>query len=85
MLHLRRSMRAVTDYDAVPMYDTSLVEEVLNVKVTDTPGPEPIPAQPYEEYFSEGGLYRHVGKGSRIREKITTEERAIFAGERVRG
>jgi Fe-S-cluster-containing hydrogenase component 2 len=74
----------LTDYDAVRMYDSNLVEEVLNVKITDAPG-EPIPAQPYEEYFSEGGLYRHVGKGSRIREKMTAEERAIFARERVRG
>ena len=55
------------------------------VKIADTPPPEPIPAQPYEEYFSEGGLYRHFGKGSRIREKMTAEERAIFARERVRG
>ncbi len=29
--------------------------------------------------------YRHLGKGSRIREKMTAEERAIFARERVRG
>ena len=33
------------------------------------------PAQPYEEYFSEGGLYRHLGKGSRLREKMNEEER----------
>jgi len=75
----------LTDYDAVRMYDSSLVEDVLGVKITDTPPPTEIPAQPYEEYFSEGGLYRHVGKGSRIREKMTAEERAIFARERVRG
>jgi len=75
----------LTDYDAVRMYDSSLVEEVLGVKITDTPGPEPIAAEPYEEYFSEGGEYRHLGKGSRIREKMNAEERAIFARERVRG
>jgi Pyruvate/2-oxoacid:ferredoxin oxidoreductase delta subunit len=75
----------LTDYDAVRMYDSNLVEEVLGEKITDTAPAEPIPAQPYEEYFSEGGLYRHVGKGSRIREKMTAEERAIFARERVRG
>jgi hypothetical protein len=27
---------------------------------------------------SEGGLYRHLGNGSRIREKMTAEERAIL-------
>ena len=75
----------LTDYDAVRMYDTKLVEEVLDVKITDTPPAEPIPAQAYEEYFSEGGEYRHIGKGSRIREKMNAEERAIFARERVRG
>jgi hypothetical protein len=75
----------LTDYDAVRMYDTDLVEQVLGVKITDEPPAEPIPAEPYEEYFSEGGLYRHLGKGSRIREKMNAEERAIFARERVRG
>ncbi len=75
----------LTDYDAVRMYDSNLVEDVLGVKITDTSAPEPIPAQPYEEYFSEGGLYRHLGKGSRIRDKMAAEERAIFARERVRG
>jgi len=75
----------LTDYDAVRMYDTSQVEEWLGVKVGDKPPAEPIPAEPYEEYFSEGGQYRHLGKGSRIREKMTAEERAIFNRERVRG
>ncbi len=75
----------LTDYDAVWMYDVKLVEDALGVKITDTPPPEPIPAQPYEEYFSEGGAYRHLGKGSRIRAKMNAEERAIFARERVRG
>jgi len=75
----------LTDYDAVRMYDVELVENALGVKITDDPGDEPIPAQPYEEFFSEGGLYRHLGHGSRIREKMNAEERAIFARERVRG
>jgi len=35
----------LTDYDAVRMYDSKLVEDVLGVKITDSPGPEPIPAQ----------------------------------------
>jgi hypothetical protein len=67
------------------MYDTNLVEQVLGVKIGDEPPPEPIPAEPYEEFFSEGGLYRHLGKGSRIREKMSAEERAIFAREKARG
>jgi Pyruvate/2-oxoacid:ferredoxin oxidoreductase delta subunit len=74
----------LTDYDAVRMYDSNLVEDALGVKIGDTDPPELIPARPYEEFFSEGGLYRHLGKGSRIREKMTAEERAIFARERVR-
>ena len=45
-----------------------------------------IPAQPYEEYFSEGGAHsvRHLGEGSRIREKMNAEEWAILEHERVR-
>lgn len=75
----------LTDYDAVRMYDSDLVEQVLGVKIGDEPSPEPIPARPYEELFSEGGLYRHLGTGSRIGEKMTAEERAIINRERVRG
>ncbi|HYA35068.1 MAG TPA: hypothetical protein VEF03_05585 [Candidatus Binataceae bacterium] len=74
----------LTDYDAVRMYDSDLVEQALGVKITDEPPVEPETPKPYEEYFSEGGLYRHLGKGSRIREKINSEERAIFNRERVR-
>ena len=74
----------LTDYDAVRMYDTKLVEQVLGVEIGDTAPPEPIAAKPYEEFFSEGGQYRHLGNGSRIREKMTAEERAIFARERVK-
>jgi hypothetical protein len=67
------------------MYDVDLVEQALGEKIGDTPPPQPIAAKPYEEFFSEGGLYRHLGKGSRNREKMTAEERAIFNRERVRG
>lgn len=66
----------LTDYDAIRMYDTDLVEQVLGVKITDKKPAEREPALPFEEYFSEGGLYRHLGKGSRIREKMNQEERA---------
>ena len=72
----------LTDYDAVRMYDTTLVEDVLGVKIGDTKPDEYIPAQPYEEYFSEGGTCRDLGKGSRIREKMTAEERAILNAAR---
>ena len=65
----------LTDYDAVRMYDVDLVEAVLGVKIGDTKPAEYTPARPYEEYFSEGGLYRHLGKGSRLREKMNEEER----------
>jgi len=75
----------LTDYDAIRMYDVKLVEEALGVKIGDEPPDEPIPAKPYEEFFSEGGLYRHLGKGSRIREKMNAEERQIFAIEKSRG
>ena len=66
----------LTDYDAVRMYDTNLVEEILEVKIGDKKPDEYQPARSYEEFFSEGGLYRHLGKGSRIREKMSAEERS---------
>jgi Pyruvate/2-oxoacid:ferredoxin oxidoreductase delta subunit len=66
----------LTDYDAVRMYDTDLVEQALGVKIGDKK-PQPLePAQPFEELFSEGGQYRHLGKGSRIRQRMNKEERA---------
>jgi Pyruvate/2-oxoacid:ferredoxin oxidoreductase delta subunit len=75
----------LTDYDAVRMYDSDLVEDVLGVKIGDRAPNVPETPQPFEEFFSEGGLYRHLGKGSRIRQKMTQEEKQIFARERVRG
>jgi len=72
----------LTDYDAIRMYDVGLVERVLGVTIGDKKPATYEPAQAYEEYFSEGGLYRDEGKGSRIREKMTAEERAILNAAR---
>jgi formate hydrogenlyase subunit 6/NADH:ubiquinone oxidoreductase subunit I len=67
----------LTDYDAVRMYDTSMIEEMLGAKVENEKPDDYRPAQPYEQYFAEGGAesVRHLGKGSRIKEKIAKEER----------
>jgi formate hydrogenlyase subunit 6/NADH:ubiquinone oxidoreductase subunit I len=77
----------LTDYDAIRMYDVDLVEQLLGVKIGDKKPDHYEPAKPYEEYFSEGGKHsvRHLGKGSRIWEKISAEERKAFELERVRG
>ncbi len=77
----------LTDYDAVRMYDVNLVEELLGVKIGDRKPDDYLAAQPYEEYFSEGGArsVRHLGSGSRIREKMNDEEKQILQQERVRG
>ena len=74
----------LTDYDAVRMYDVDLVEELLGVSITDKRPDEYVPAQPYEELFSEGGnrSVRHLGRGSRIWEKMNAEERAVMQRER---
>ena len=66
----------LTDYDAVRMYPTELVEELTGVSVGDKKPEEYIPARPYEEFFSEGGdnSIRHLGKSSRILEKMNKEE-----------
>jgi Pyruvate/2-oxoacid:ferredoxin oxidoreductase delta subunit len=67
----------LTDYDAVRMYDTTQIEELLGVKIGDQKPEEYHRALPYEEYFAEGGVksIRDTGSGSRIREKINKEER----------
>jgi Pyruvate/2-oxoacid:ferredoxin oxidoreductase delta subunit len=67
----------LTDYDAVRMYPTEEVEEIAGLKIGDKKPDEYHPAEPFEEYFAEGGRHsiRHTGKGSRIREKILAEER----------
>jgi ferredoxin len=72
----------LTDYDAVRMYDVDLVERALGVAIGDDPPAGYEPARPWEELFSEGGLYRHLGKGSRIRDKMNAEERRVMERER---
>jgi len=74
----------LTDYDAIRMYDVDLVEQLLSVKVGDRKPDGYVPARPYEELFSEGPppSVRNLGKGSRIRDKMNAEERAIIARER---
>lgn len=71
----------LTDYDAVRMYSTDFVEELLGIEVGDKKPEPPIPARAYEEYFSDGGArsVRHLGKGSRIRDKINKEDREMLA------
>lgn len=65
----------LTDYDAVRMYPTDLVEKALGVEVTDRVPDTPQAPEPWEDLFSEGGEYRRDGKGSRILERISKEER----------
>jgi len=74
----------LTDYDAVRMYDVDLVEQLLGVSITDKTPDGHVPAEPWEDYFSEGGAHsvRHLGNGSRIRDKMNAEERAVMARER---
>ena len=57
------------------------------MKIGDGKPDEYIPAQPCEAYCSEGGeqSVRHLGKGSRIRDKMNAEEKQILQAERVRG
>src|SRR5512140_3497668 len=71
----------LTDYDAVRMYDVNLVEDLLGVKIGDSKPAEYVRAEPYEELFSEGGArsVRHLGKGSRIYDKMNEEEKQVLA------
>jgi Pyruvate/2-oxoacid:ferredoxin oxidoreductase delta subunit len=74
----------LTDYDAIRMYDVDLVERLVGEKIGDRKPAEYQPAQAFEALFSEGPppSVRELGKGSRIREKMSAEERAIIARER---
>ena len=74
----------LTDYDAVRMYEVDLVEDLLGDKIGQTKPADYQPAEPWEDYFSEGGAesVRAIGKGSRIREKLNAAERAAMARER---
>jgi Fe-S-cluster-containing hydrogenase component 2 len=76
----------LTDYDAVRMYNADFIEELLDVRIGDEKG-DYLPAEAYEKYFTEGGALsvRHLGKGSRIRDKMTAEERKTINWERARG
>ncbi len=77
----------LTDYDAVRMYDVSLVEQALGVKVADRKPDHYDPPRAFEEFFSEGGAQsvRHLGKGSRIREKMNEEEKRAFERAKAAG
>jgi ferredoxin len=66
----------LTDYDAIRMYPTELVEQALHLKIGDKKPAERHPPEPWEEDFAEGGSFRHVGRGSKIAEKMNAEERA---------
>lgn len=74
----------LTDYDAIRMYDVDLVEQLLGVTIGDRKPAEYVPSRAFEDLFSEGPppSVRHLGKGSRIRDKMNAEERAIIARER---
>ena len=76
----------LTDYDAVRMYNVDFVEELLGVSIGDK-GPEGyVPAEAYEEYFSDGGArsVRYLGKGSRLRDKMNVEDRKLIDWEKRR-
>jgi hypothetical protein len=59
----------------------------LGVQIGDQQPDAYSPAQPYEEYFSEGGSQsvRHLGKGSRIWAKMNAEEKQILSSAKARG
>ena len=74
----------LTDYDAVRMYNADFIEELLGVTIGDKKPDDYIPAEAYEEYFSDGGAksVRHLGKGSRLREKMNAEDRKLIDWEK---
>jgi hypothetical protein len=63
---------------------STLVEQLLGGTIGDRAPAEYDSAQPFEEDFSEGvdRSVRHFGRGSRIRDKMNAEERAVMAREK---
>lgn len=66
----------LTDYDAIRMYDTDLVEEAVGVEIGDEKPTQRMVPEPWEEQFAEGGAHRSVGHGSRVARQMAAEERA---------
>ena len=66
----------LTDYDAIRMYDSDLVAEVVGVEIGDAKPAVPMRPLPWEDAFAEGGRYRHLGQGSRIAARMNAEARA---------
>jgi len=68
------------------MYNVDFVEELLGVTIGDKIPDGYVPAKAYEEYFSDGGArsVRYLGKGSRLRDKMNTEERKLIDWEKRR-
>lgn len=76
----------LTDYDAVRMYSTDFVEELLGVTVGDKKPEDYLPAEALHQYFSDSGSQsvRYLGKGSRIQDKMTAEERKLINWEKAK-
>ena len=76
----------LTDYDAVRMYSTDFVEKLLDVTIDDQI-PGYVAAKPYDQYFTESGEFsvRHLGKGSRIRDRMNAEDRKVLDWEKSKG
>jgi len=74
----------LTDYDAVRMYNVDFVEELLGVSIGDKKPEDYEAALPLDEYFSDSGSksVRHLGKGSRLRDKINAEDRKLIDWEK---
>src|SRR5712672_2975056 len=62
----------LTDYDAVRMFNVDFVEELLGVSIGEKKPEDYEAALPLDEYFSDSGAksVRHLGKGSRLRDKM---------------
>jgi Pyruvate/2-oxoacid:ferredoxin oxidoreductase delta subunit len=67
----------LTDYDAIRMYPTKTVEEVLGRKMSDKFPQEIRPVESLADHFSEDGSnsLRHLGQGSRVIEKVVAKRR----------
>lgn len=70
--------------DALRVYETNLIEQVLGTEITAEPEPAGFPPEPGDEYWADGGGFHHMGEGSRIADHLTPEESSLLdeAGHR---
>lgn len=73
----------VAQAHAIQAYDTNLAEQGMSTEISDRPEPAGEAPEAWDEIWAEEGSFHHMGEGSAIEDRLTAEDREIFAGERA--